>query len=305
MKSNMYDNFNLLENRVTDTLEKTNLEKINKELKKLTTPTICTGVGGSNVVSNFASKVLNVKNNCLTTNSEPRDLLYMNLTNYDNVLACSYGGNNYGVKTAFNNDLNKYLLTANPRQDVINLEYSSSLEQEDSFISLAATLMPMSILLAYYLDNDLSVVKEILETKKDYQITQSNLYEIMSGYETSTAATFLESTLTESGVAIPIVSDKYGYCHGRSTMSYNNQASVIIYNRNTQLDELILAEFPNFYQEVIKIDSKYQDQIIDDFYFTYQSMLLAKAIADNNDKDLSRVNYSPLVKKLYYYKGEM
>lgn len=305
MKADMYDNFKLLESRVIDTLEKTDLEKIKKELEKLTTPTICTGVGGSNVVSNFASKVLSSKNGCLTINSEPRDLIYMNLSNYDNVISCSYGGNNYGIKTAFNNDLNKYLLTANPRPEVTNLEYSSTIEQENSFISLAATLMPMSILLAYYTDNDLSLIKEVLETKKDYQIIQSNLYEIMSGYETSTAATFLESTLTESGIAIPLVSDKYGYCHGRSTLSYNNQASAVIYNRNTELDNKFLTEFPKYYQEVIQIDSKYQDQIIDDFYFTYQSMLLAKAIAENTNQDLSRVNYSPLVKKLYYFKGGM
>lgn len=305
MKPNMYDNFKLLESRVIDTLEKTDLEKIKKELEKITTPTICTGVGGSNVVSNFASKVLSSKNGCLTINSEPRDLLYMNLANYENVISCSYGGNNYGVKTAFNNELKKYLLTTNPRPGVTNLEYSSTIEQENSFISLAATLMPMSILLAYYMDNDLSLIKEVLETKKDYQIIKSNLYEIMSGYETSTAATFLESTLTESGIAIPLVSDKYGYCHGRSTLSYNNQASAIIYNRNTELDNKFLTEFPKYYQEVIKIDSKYQDQIKDDFYFTYQSMLLAKAIAENTNQDLSRVNYSPLVKKLYYYKGGM
>lgn len=305
MKADMYDNFKLLESRVIDTLEKTDLEKIKKELKKLTTPTICTGVGGSNVVSNFASKVLSTKNGCLTINSEPRDLIYMNLSNYDNVISCSYGGNNYGVKTAFNNELKKYLLTTNPRPGVTNLEYSSTIEQEDSFISLAATLMPMSILLAYYTDNDLSLIKKVLETKKDYHIIRSNLYEIMSGYETSTAATFLESTLTESGIAIPLVSDKYGYCHGRSTLSYNNQASAVIYNRNTELDNKFLTDFPKYYQEVIKIDSKYQDQIIDDFYFTYQSMLLAKAIAENTNQDLSRVNYSPLVKKLYYYKGGM
>lgn len=305
MKPNMYDNFKLLESRVIDTLEKTDLEKIKKELEKITTPTICTGVGGSNVVSNFASKVLSSKNGCLTINSEPRDLLYTNLTNYENVISCSYGGNNYGVKTAFNNELKKYLLTTNPRPGVTNLEYSSTIEQENSFISLAATLMPMSILLAYYTDNDLSLIKEVLETKKDYQIIKSNLYEIVSGYETSTAATFLESTLTESGIAIPLVSDKYGYCHGRSTLSYNNQASAIIYNRNTELDNKFLTEFPKYYQEVIKIDSKYQDQIKDDFYFTYQSMLLAKAIAENTNQDLSRVNYSPLVKKLYYFKGGM
>lgn len=305
MKENMHENFELLEKRVLDTLASTDLEQIKEVLKEIKTPTICTGVGGSNVVSNYASKVLNAKNNCLTENCEPRDLLYKNLNNYDNVLSCSYGGNNYGVKTAFANDLNKYLLSASSQPNVTNLTYLGTIENEDSFISLAATLMPMSILLAYYTDNDLSIIEEILETKKEYNLTKSELYEILSGYETSTAATFLESTLTESGIAIPLISDKYGYCHGRSTTSYCHQASAIVYNRSTELDQLLLQEFPKYYQEVIEITSKYQDPIIDDFYFTYQSMLIAKAIATNADKDLSRVDYSPLVKKLYYFKGEM
>ncbi len=301
----MYTNFNLLEKRVLDTLKETDLERIKEILEKIKGPTICTGVGGSNVVSCFASKVLNTKNGCLTTNCEPRDMLYKNLTNYQNVLACSYGGNNYGVKTAFNNDLNKYLLATNPQADVINLDYQSSFPKEDSFISLGTTLMPMSILLAYYTNNDLSLITEILETKKDYQTQQAKLYEIMSGYETSTASTFLESTLTESGVAIPVVSDKYGYCHGRSTLSYTHPASLIIYNRNTELDNLIIQDAPKYYQEVISLKSKYQDSIIDDFYFTYQSMLLAKSLAENTKKDLSQVAYSPFVKKLYYFEGGM
>jgi len=305
MRTNMYDNFKLLESRVLDTLEKTDLNSIKEDLKKITTPTLCTGVGGSNVVSNFASKVINSKNGCITKNCEPRDLLYKDLTNYDNVICCSYVGKNYGVKTSFNNDLNKYLLATISQEGVTNLTYLSSFEREDSFISLASTLMPMSILLAYYLDNDLSIISEILATKSDYKLVKSNIYEIMSGYETNTASKFLESTLVESAVAIPIISDKYSYCHGRSTTSFNNQSSAIIYNRNTELDNIILEEFPKYYEEIIQIDSKYKDPIIDDFYFTYQSIFLAKAIAENKNKDLSRVDYSPIVKKLYYFKGEM
>ncbi len=305
MRSTMYDNFNLLESRVLDTLTKTDLERIKEILSKIKTPTICTGVGGSNVVSNFASKVISTKNNCIAENCEPRSILYKNLNGYDNVLACSYSGENFGVETSFNNNLNKYLLSTKPKEGVNNLTYESSFSKEDSFISLSATLMPMSILLAYYTDNNTALIREIFTTKKEYLIRVSKIYEILSGYDTSTASIFLESTLAESGIALPLVHDKYGYCHGRSTTSKNNDSSVIIFNKSTELDEKMLSEFQEHYKEVIKLDSKYQDQVIDDFYLTYHSMLLAKSIASNANKDLSRVDYSPLVKKLYYFKGSM
>lgn len=165
--------------------------------------------------------------------------------------------------------------------------------------------MPMSILLAYYTDNDIALIREILSTKKEYLTKISKIYEILSGYDTSTASIFLESTLTESGIAIPIVHDKYGYCHGRSTTSKNNDSSAIIFNKNTELDQKLIFEISPHYKEVVQIDSRYHDQIIDDFFFTYQSMLLAKSIATNTNKDLSRVEYSPLVKKLYYFEGGM
>ena len=58
MKPNMHDNFKLLEKRVLDSLEKTDLERIKYHVERIKTPTITTGVGGSSVVSNYASKVL-------------------------------------------------------------------------------------------------------------------------------------------------------------------------------------------------------------------------------------------------------
>lgn len=61
MKPTMQDNFKLLEERVLDSLEKTDLERIKYELSQIKTPTITTGVGGSSVVSTYAAKVLATK----------------------------------------------------------------------------------------------------------------------------------------------------------------------------------------------------------------------------------------------------
>lgn len=307
MKPNMYDNFKLLEERVIDSLEKTDLEKIRYYLKKIDTPTITTGVGGSSVVSTYASKVLSSKNGIIVEHQEPRDMLYKSLRGYNNVLACSYGGKNYGVKTSFANNLNKYLLSRNEinQAQLTNLTYNTSIEAEDSFISLGATLIPMSIMLAYYNDNDISVIKEILQTAREYSIDINKVYEILTGYDTSTASTYLESTLVEAGLASPVVHDKYSLCHGRTTHSYYHDHALIHLDRDTELDRLYKEELPQYYQDVVILEGKYQDPIIDDFYLTYQAMLLSKVIAEKQGRDLSRVDFSPAVKKTYYFKGEM
>lgn len=307
MKPNMHNNFELLEKRVLDSLEKTDLERIRYHLKKINTPTITTGVGGSSVASTYASKVISTKNGIIASHQEPRDLLYKPLSGYDNVLACSYGGKNYGVKISFANNLNKYLLSRNESEQgsVTNLTYDSSFSDEDSFISLAATLIPMSVMLAYYNDNDISIIKEILQTAREYQIAPNKVCEILTGYDTSTTSTYLESTLVEAGLAAPVVHDKYSMCHGRTTLSYHQDNSIIHLNRDTELDRLYKRELPQYYKDTIILDGKYQDSIVDDFYLTYQAMLLSKAMAESKARDLSRMDYSPVVKKLYRYSGEM
>lgn len=305
MRANMKDNYNLLEKRVLDVLSRTDLEELKGKLEKIQGATLCVGVGGSKVVSDYVSKVLNAKNGCVTESVEPRDMLYKNLGQYANVVVSSYGGRNYGVDVAFQNHLNKYLLSSGMRDGVNNLTYVSELEGEDSFISLGATLMPMSIMLSYYTGNDSNLIKEILESKKDYPALLSDVYEIMSGYDTKVASSFLESTMAESGIGIPVVHDKYGYCHGRSTITKTGAHSMILFDKGTELDDLLKEEFVKYYKQVLTIEGKYGDPVIDDFYFTYQAMWLAKKIAELKGKDLSRVDYSPMVKKLYHYRGEM
>lgn len=307
MEKNMKVNFKYLKERVIDSLEHTDLEFIRNELSKINEPTIFSGVGGSSVVSEFGSKVMNKKNGIISINSEPRDFIYRNNNPFRNVIACSYSGNNYGVELSFLNELKKYLLSNNAFEDkdVTYLKYDTTIDSERSFISLGATLIPVSILMDYYLNGkDKDIVDSIQEQDFDFE-PENDIYEIYTGHDTSTASKYLESTITESGIGIPIVHDKYSYCHGRSTLNMNYKGVAIYFNRNTEFDRVMLEELKKYYKTIIIIDSKFEDDILDDYQMLIQCMYITKYIAEKKEKDLSKVDYSPIVKRLYKYNGNI
>lgn len=140
--------------------------------------------------------------------------------------------------------------------------------------------------------------------KIDFEI-KNNIYEIFTGYDTSVASKYLESTMVESGIGIPIIHDKYSFCHGRSTLGINYNSNVIYFDRKTEFDKMILEELKEYYKQIIIIESKYDDQILDDFCMLVESMYLTKYIAERKEKDLSKIEYSPMVKSLYKYNGEI
>lgn len=307
MEKDMKTNFDFLKERVVDSLDNTDLEFIRNELSKLDEPTLFSGVGGSSVVSEFGAKVINAKNGIISINSEPRDFLYRNNDTFRNVVACSYSGNNYGVELSFLKGLRKYLLSNNSfdDSDVTYLKYNTTIDKERSFISLGATLIPVSILINYYLNGQDSLILDCIEESPFNFDLESDVYEIFSGYDTSTASKYLESTMVESGIGIPIVHDKYSYCHGRSTLGINYNGIAIYYNRNTEFDRMMLEELKHYYSRIVIIDSKFEDQILNDYQMLIQSMYLTKYIAEKKSKDLSKVEYSPIVKKLYKYNGQI
>ena len=303
-------NFDKLKERITNTLNNTDLERIRCELQSIKEPTIVTGVGGSSVVRDFTSKVLNETNNIIATSMQPRDLKYINLNGYKNVLACSYSGDNYGVDLSFDNDLNHYLLTGGNTSydDVKMLYYELDNDKERSFISLSSTIIPCAILYDYYLfmNNKDDILRVINTNFKEYDYnfnTNCDVYEIFSGIDTEMASKFLESTFIESGLCIPIVHDKYDYCHGRSTLSTTKNNIAIYFNCNTNLDKLMIDELPKYYKDLIVIDTN--SKVDDNFELLNKIVYLAKYVAEKNNNDLSNVNYSPIAKKLYKYKGEL
>ncbi len=303
----MKENIELLNSRVIDALDNTSTNKINDLLESIDSPLIITGVGGLKVVSDFASKVISKENRILSISKEPRSMLYEDTSFFKNVLCCSYSGNNLGVDASFKNDLNKYLLSNNEsnRQDVVNVTYNTTMPTERSFISLAGTLIPMAILLRYYTKKG-DFVKDLLK-EYSYEIhsKDTDIYEIMSGSDTSVTSSFLESTLTESGIAVPIVHDKYSYCHGRSTLSKGRDSSLIFIDSGSELDKLLLQEIDGLYKEVFELKQTCGDEVINEFINVLKSVYISYALAKTKNKDLSKVDYQRVVKKLYKYNGSM
>ena len=304
MKKNMKENFEKLEERVFDGLYHSDLKSINYKLSKINGPTLTSGVGGSSVVSEYASKILNKKNHIITKNVEPRDLKYIDTSLYNNILSCSYSGNNYGVDISFSNDLNHYLLSSKPnnKDNICNITYNCN-DEEKSFISLAATLVPCSILLNYYLNNQKERIIDNLDSYNYSFDTDCDIYEIFSGIDTSVASKYLESTMVESGIGIPLVHDKYSYCHGRSTLSKEMNNIAIYFSNNKELDKLLLEELPKYYKDIIVID--YYNDIFSEYILLVKCIYLTKYIAESNNKDLSGVDYNPIVKKLYKYNKDL
>lgn len=287
-----------------------NIESIIESLKGIKGNTIIVGTGGSRVVAEFASSVLTKKNHIITKIVDSRDLKYTDLSLYENIFIVSYSGSNFGVKSCLDNDLNKYLLTSRKTKikDEILLTYS--MESEHSFISLNSTIVPISVLLNYYLEDKFDIIIEDIFDK-----VNKNLYldivgeyvNIYSGVDTRTSEAFIETTLAESGISVPLVHEKYSYCHGRSSVNKNHTHSAIYLGYNdTDLDRVMKEVLDIQMSDYIILESLYDDSVVNDFYFLLASIYLLRNIANSKKVDLSDIKYDKeAVKKLYYFKGSM
>lgn len=306
----MVYNFELMKKRIMDTLA---LTDVNKYLNKIKGSTIFVGSGGSKVVASYASLVFNLKNNCCTCVGEPRDVLYENIRGYKNIFVCSYSGDNHGVDCLANLKLNKYLFTYGDvdKDGYKKVKCNSSISKEKSFISLAATLMPMSVLLEYYLGKNCdSLVEEMIDnaSKMSFKVSNINLpFDVISGKDTLTSEIYLDSTFVESGLGSLVRHSKYDFCHGRTTLAFHSDRNLIYLVANDkELDTLLLDKLSYMYKDIIVLRSSYNDLVIDNYYLTMQALFLTKYLAERKDIDLSIVDYNKeLCKVLYKYKGKM
>jgi hypothetical protein len=165
----------------------------------------------------------------------------------------------------------------------------------------------MSILLHYYVGRNFeALLNKLFDEVEKFIFTSNDTFEIMSGYDTSVAAKYLESTMVEAGQANPIIHSKYSFCHGRTTLPYKSAHTLIfLQSTDNELDKLILGQAKSLYKEVLILKSTYNDIIIDNFNLTLKAMFLTKHLAEINHIDLSDVKYAPAVKHLYYFKGSM
>lgn len=304
----MEENFNMLTARILDMLIYSHCEDTFSTLEKISGNTLFVGSGGSRVVAEFAKMVLEEKNKVLGETCSPRDLLHRSLTNYQNILIASYSGKNWGVETVSSLPLQKYLLSTNEKAKGFDhiLLYKSSLKPEKSFISLGATMMPITLLLFYYTSSK-QLPQILLIPEEDYVIGENHCFEIYSGIDTKVAATYLESTIIEAGLGEAIIHDKYDFCHGRSTHAYTFSSTIIyLVNQYRKLDKELISLLRKNYEQIIVLESSSSDNIIGQYQLLWKSLYLTRQIAAFQHKDLSKVCYDKkIVPKIYAFQGEM
>lgn len=303
----MEENFKLLSSDIIDATA--NIEGLQVQLSKITGPTVFIGSGGSKVVAEFAAKVLSKKNNIISIVLDASDMSSYPLDNFANIFIASSGGKNYGVKNSFLGNKNMYLLSARKTNIAHETLLTYYLGDHSSFISLNQTIVPMAVLLKYYLGDDFDeiigiILKSIDATK---MVELHKLTNIFSNYQTVSSSTFLESTLVESGMSIPVVHQKYDYCHGRSTLNKERTStSILLTSNESDLDKVLEEVLTSSKTHLIKLKGIFKDEIVNDFFLTLQSMYLLKNVAASKGVDLAKINYDRnAVKKLYYFKGSM
>lgn len=277
--------------------------------KSINGATICIGVGGSKVVAKYAEKVLAKKNKLIAITMEPHSFLHYDYSLYENIFIVSHSGKNYGVKACLDNNLNSYLLSTRKSnikdENIINYD----MPNRHSFISISDTIIPMAILLKYYLGNKFSKTldKIFASIDKTLSLENSTNINIYTGFDSEAASFFLESTLIESGLNTPIVNYKYDYCHGRSTINKNHDKEAILLGYDkTDLDKTLLNVLNKSMKRIVVLKKISQDDIINDFYFTLSSVYITANLAKNKHIDLKKIDYDrESVKELYYFKGSM
>lgn len=298
----MQENYELIKKRVLESCNKVSIKELNLKLNIDNVSIV--GTGGSYAAAYFLTKVFSIKN-IFSKVMYPRDYLY----NMDtNLIAFSYSGTTPSIKKCIQKCThNKLIISFNELSNSI----SYGVEQEKSFISISSTIIPITLMLKYYLNYSdkkfNTFISKILDKTYSYDIPNNvKTIEILTGDNTYTSAYNLKSSIIESGMAYPILIEKNNYAHGCSTLNYHNHTDLCIYligNKTNQDDNLKIAL--KHYKNVITLRSNYKDPIINEYILLLKSFYLLYDMALNKKIDLSNIKYAPYNKKMYYYNGEM
>lgn len=309
---------------------------IRKMLYQLTIdnkPTLIMATGGSKVVAYYLQLIIERLeiNGVICEVIEPRDYFYkVNRNQFSNLIAISTSGNTNGIKDVLD-DFNgtKFLITQNNQES--NYQVISwgneKYETEKSFISLASSLGPITLMLDAITSLNMEIgsdeikkinykIKELLIRSREkidkisVNFKDISLIQIMSGYETKTSSSVLESNLVETGLASPVMHDKGSFCHGRSNLLFQYPDSHVIYlcHQRRELDNILIELINKEYSNISIFDTEdiKEDYFWKEYYLILQMYFLSKKIADDKNIDLTQPEYNPkLVKKLYNFRGDM
>lgn len=329
-------NFSKLEERLwqinNPVLGKYNdIGKMIYDLNKDGGATLIMATGGSKIVAYYLQMIIERlgTTGIICEVIEPRDYFYKtNKNKFSNLVVISASGNTNGIDYSFQNFKgHKYLLSEQPKIGNFNsVSWGTSLyDKEKSFISLATSLGPMSLLLdithslklnSFEVEkinqkNKILINKSLMKIKNtNMNFNEISLFQIISGYDTRVSSNVIESNIIESGLGSVVIHDKGSFCHGRSNLLYQYPNSAIIYLLHDlkQFDKLLLDSISSEYSNILIFDTIDLNENIywKEYYLSLLMYFLSKKISEDKKQDLTQPEYNyNLVKKLYKFRGEM
>jgi len=296
-------------------------------------PTLIVATGGSKVIAYYLQLIIERLgfNGIVCEVIEPRDYFYkVNRKQFSNLIAISASGNTNGIREALDDFKgNKFLITQNNKEADYEVIYwgNDKYDTEKSFISLASSLGPITLMLDATTSLNMEIssseikkindkIKELLIRSREkvdkllFDFKNVSLIQIISGYETKTSSSVLESNLVETGLSSVVIHDKGSFCHGRSNLLFQYPDSQVIYlcHQRKELDNILIELIDKEYSNISIFDTEdiNEDYFWKEYYLILQMYFLSKKIADDKSIDLTQPEYNPkLVKKLYNFRGEM
>ncbi|MCI9280020.1 MAG: hypothetical protein HFJ02_04400 [Bacilli bacterium] len=295
-----------LGDKIINSLENSNLDNIYTELSNIKSPALLCGIGGSHVVSIFLEKVLVIKNNIIAKNIDVEEYFLTNFSNYNNLVLLSHSGNNHGIKSLLATNKNKYLFTTRKSKVTNEITLNYSIENRiKSFVSFEDTIIPLSIILGYYLNFSHFPV-EIFSQEETFDILDFNNVNIIYDETSKTCAIFLETSMIEAGISSVTMHTKYSFCHGRSNL-VSNKESLVIYlmTRESELDKMLTTEIKKISNNVLILKELTKDSVIADYLLTIKALRFLNYLNKTYHKEFVNVKYNKIVSTTYHFKGDL
>lgn len=291
------------------------------------------GTGGSFAAAEFASKCINrFHPDSTAVSCRPRDILVQGLHKTDAVFLYSYSGKTKDIRNVYDfccdRNISVYIITKLSvrecekyyrKDSIISYCSSHTATKERGFISIAGTLIPMSIMgQIYYSDKQGDFIafldkcfqkwgREFSDDKYLFKLPGNRMnIDIFSGLDTNCAAIDLESKFIESGVARVSVHEKKDFSHGRFNIVEKYCPDLVIFLDNMKgkysnklLDFLERRKNIN----ICKLASERGD-IWGDLELVIAAEYFAKYISKTLGYDMSKPNYPQDAMTLYRYAGK-
>jgi fructoselysine-6-P-deglycase FrlB-like protein len=327
----MNKNFEDLEYRINEANNSGAYSKIKDMIEGVNGNAIVVGTGGSYAVADYISRSLK----CFAASIKPREIFFQNLDFIDYVVLTTYSGRtpdiiqcieqcrkykNIKKVTVITRDGQTLREKVKLDDNVDIIGYKNNDTKEKSFISIASTLAPASLIARYFAESKGikfdSCLKRLLEGAEseakenikciDFNVLKANPFvEVIYEWESKSAAAMLESNFTETGMAYSSFHEKKDFSHGRYMLNYKKGTPILIWLKNSpesQYDKELTKYLSHAWKgrQVLILNSADKGRL-GEFEIMVKGMCLTNAIAGELGVDLSETDYDKDADSLYSF----